>query len=101
MSTTYGDNRLTTCLDIGHVNANSSRSLADWISGMGDRIRYVHLHNNDGILDDHWRLDRGKIDISQVLDLLQKHSPRAIWTVETYPGDLEPSLQWLKERGYL
>ncbi len=101
VSMTYGDDRLTICLDIGHVNANSSRSLTDWISGMGDRIRYVHLHNNDGILDDHWRLDRGKIDISQVLDLLQKHSPRAIWTVETYLGDLEPSLQWLQEKEYL
>jgi sugar phosphate isomerase/epimerase len=101
VSETLGDDRMTVCLDIGHVNANSSRSMTDWISGLGDWIRYVHLHNNDGILDDHWRLDRGKIDISRVLELLQKHSPKAIWTVETYPEDLEPSLEWLKGRGFL
>jgi sugar phosphate isomerase/epimerase len=93
--------RLSVCLDIGHVNANSSKSLADWIIGLADRIRYVHLHNNDGILEDHWRLDRGKIDISQILELLQKHSPNAAWTVETYPEDIEPSLLWLQHRGYV
>jgi sugar phosphate isomerase/epimerase len=93
--------RLTICLDIGHVNANSSKPLPDWIFGLGDRIRYVHLHNNDGILDDHWRLDKGKIDVNQVLDLLIKHSPNAICTVETFIEDIEPSLLWLQERGYL
>lgn len=93
--------RLTTCLDIGHVNANSSKTFSDWIIGLGDRIRYVHLHNNDGILDDHWRLDKGKIDVSQVLDMLLKYSPNAIWNVETFVEDIEPSLLWLKERGYL
>jgi sugar phosphate isomerase/epimerase len=97
----YQGERLSICLDIGHVNANSSKSLADWIIGLGDRIRYVHLHNNDGILDDHWRLDKGKIDVRQVLELLIKHSPNAICNVETFVEDIEPSLLWLKERGYL
>src|SRR4030042_3389602 len=54
---TFQEDRLTICLDIGHVNANSSKSLAEWISGLGSRIRYVHLHNNEGVLDDHLRLD--------------------------------------------
>jgi sugar phosphate isomerase/epimerase len=101
VSQTFQAERLTICLDIGHVNANSTKSLADWIVGLGDRIRYVHLHNNDGILDDHWRLDKGKIDVNQVLDLLQKHSPNAVCTVETSVEDIEPSLVWLKGRGYL
>jgi len=92
---------LTICLDIGHVNANSSRRVDDWISGLGDRIRYVHLHNNGGILDDHWRLDKGTIDISKVLNLLQKHSTHAIWSVETIVDDIEPSLAWLQRNGYL
>lgn len=93
--------RLSVCLDIGHVNANSSKTLADWITGLGDRIRYTHLHNNDGILDDHWGFGKGKIDIRQVLDLLLKHSPNAVWTIETVLRDIEPSLLWLQERGYL
>jgi sugar phosphate isomerase/epimerase len=96
-----GTDRLTICLDIGHVNANSSKPLAEWIEGLGDRIRYVHVHNNNGILDDHWRLDKGEIDVNGVLDLLVEHSPNATWTVETVSEDIEPSLVWLKERGYL
>jgi len=101
VNNSYNTEVLTICLDIGHINANSSRSFEEWISGLGDRIRYVHLHNNDGILDDHWRLDRGKIDISRVLDLLMKHSPHAAWSVETIEGDTEPSLLWLQSRGFL
>ncbi len=93
--------KLTVCLDIGHVNANSSRSFEDWIGGLGDRIRYVHLHNNGGRLDDHWRLDKGTIVVEKVLDLLVKNSPHAAWCVETPVTDVEPSLMWLKERGYL
>jgi sugar phosphate isomerase/epimerase len=91
---------LTICLDIGHVNANSSRSLEEWISGLGDRIRYTHLHNNAGILDDHWRLDKGSIKIGQVLELLKKLSPQAAWCVETTVADIEPSLRWLQREGY-
>ena len=91
---------LTICLDVGHVHANSSRGLEDWIVGLGSVIRYVHLHNNDGILDDHWGLWRGKIDMVRVLSLLSEHAPNAVWTVETAPSDVERSLIWLKEQGY-
>jgi sugar phosphate isomerase/epimerase len=92
---------LTACLDIGHVHANSSKTMDEWITGLGDRIRYVHLHNNDGILDDHWGFWKGQIDIAHVLELLSKHSPKSVWTIETYIEDIEPSVLWLQERGYL
>jgi sugar phosphate isomerase/epimerase len=97
----FGVDRLTINLDVGHVNANSRRSLQDWISTLGDRIRYAHLHNNGGILDDHWSLDRGTIDIARVLALLQAHCPRAAWSVETTLEGIQPSLEWLQRRGYL
>jgi len=97
----YKQERLTICLDIGHVNANSTRSFAEWISGLGDRIRYVHIHNNGGVLDDHWQLEKGTIPIGQVLNLLITYSPKAAWTVETPIDDIEPSLLWLQERNYI
>jgi sugar phosphate isomerase/epimerase len=93
--------RLTICLDIGHVNANSSRPFTEWVPGLGDRIGYTHLHNNGGSLDDHWQLDQGTIQIEQVLDLLVQHAPEATWTVETPFDGIEPSLLWLQARGYL
>ncbi len=93
--------RLSICLDIGHVNANSSKSFDAWIPGLGERIRYVHIHNNGGAQDDHWVLDQGTIPVSQVLNLLIIYSPKAVWTVETPVKEIEPSLQWLQERNYL
>ena len=42
------DPRLKVCLDIGHANANSNMSVKDWIITLGDRIGYLHLHNNHG-----------------------------------------------------
>jgi sugar phosphate isomerase/epimerase len=96
----FQDELLTSCLDIGHVNANSSCSFDEWIGTLGDRIRYVHLHNNFGVLDDHIKLTKGTIDVAQVLELLKVHSPHAIWTIETNVEDLEPSLLWLQEQGY-
>jgi sugar phosphate isomerase/epimerase len=97
----FQDNLLTICLDIGHVNSNSTHSFDEWIGRLGDRIRYVHLHDNNGVLDNHWGLGKGKIDIAWVLELLQAHSPDATWTVETSVEDLEPSLLWLQEKGYI
>ncbi len=96
-----GSRLLSINLDIGHVNANSSHSLEEWIDGLGDRIRYAHLHNNAGSLDDHWGLDRGTIDISKVLDLLLEHAPQATWSVETTLDSIIPSLEWLHGKGYL
>jgi sugar phosphate isomerase/epimerase len=96
-----GREALSMCLDIGHVHANSSKSLAQWITGLGSTIQYAHLHNNDGIKDDHWGLWKGKIDVSEVLDLLLKHAPGAVWTIEANSEDVERSLIWLQQRGYL
>lgn len=101
VNATLGVEVLTANLDIGHVNANSSRGLEEWIAGLGDRIRYVHLHNNGGRLDDHWRLDQGTINLPRVLDLLQMYAVNATWCVETTVDDIEPSLLWMRDKGYL
>jgi sugar phosphate isomerase/epimerase len=95
-----GEEMVTTCLDIGHVHANSSKPFTEWIAGLGKRIKYAHLHNNDGILDDHWGLWKGKIDMPRVLDLLLEHAPDAVWMIEASQPDIEPSIIWLEEKGY-
>ncbi len=94
-----GDERVTACLDIGHVNANSSRGLPEWIRGLNRRIGYVHLHNNDGIHDNHFGLDQGTIDMRPVLEALQDHAPGADWSIET--AALRKSIEWLERNGLL
>ena len=69
------DPRLKICLDIGHAHANSNMSIEDWIITLGDRIGYLHLHNNHGKVsgrpsyknDEHLGLEDGTISCNHNL----------------------------------
>lgn len=93
------DQRLGACLDIGHAHCNSPVALSDWIEALGPRMRHVHLSNNDGTADRHWRLDRGTIDMRAALEMITEHAPDATMTLEC--GEEERSVRWLMEQGYL
>lgn len=86
------DPRLGICLDIGHAHTFSSTPVIDWVTMLGERITYVHLHDNDGSSDQHLPLGQGNIPLVEVLTALEAHAPRAIWMIETEP---KASLAWL------
>jgi sugar phosphate isomerase/epimerase len=96
-----GAKSFSICLDTGHVGCNSSRTLPDWIGSLAGRIGHVHLNNNNGKLDDHLPLDRGKIDMAEALALLSEFSPNASWTVEMELPNAEVSLAWMREKGFV
>jgi len=48
-----GSSRVKICLDVGHVKVHSALPIGDWIYGCADFLAYVHLHDNDGRLDQH------------------------------------------------
>ena len=90
------------CLDIGHVNANSTKTLESWINGLGKKIKHVHLHNNDGIYDNHFGLHKGTINMLRILETLKKTSPSASWTLEILDiADLIESVKFLERNGFL
>lgn len=89
------------CLDIGHVNVNSSRSLEHWIKGLNTNIKYVHLHNNDGLIDSHYGLCRGQINILQTLELLETYAPNAAWSLETKLAETKQSVLLLEQNGFI
>jgi sugar phosphate isomerase/epimerase len=89
------------CLDIGHVNVNSSKSLEHWIKGLNSNIKYVHLHNNDGLTDSHYGLCKGQINILQTLALLETYSPDAAWSLETKLTETRQSVLLLEENGFI
>lgn len=91
--------RVSMCLDLGHVNANSDQSFEMWIKGLNKNIRYVHLHNNYGDNDSHYGIKRGTINMAIVLNLLKEFSPDAIWTIET--REIEESMNWLNNNGFI
>jgi sugar phosphate isomerase/epimerase len=62
--------RLKACLDVGHVNAWSSLSPAEWIKALGSHLRHVHLHDNHARFDEHLAVGNGSIDFREVFDAL-------------------------------
>lgn len=103
------DPRLKVCLDIGHAHANSNMSVDDWIKTLGDRIGYLHMHNNHGKVpgrpsymnDEHLGLDDGTIDMEMICALLEENCPNAIWNIECKTSFLANSVDVLKKLGYL
>lgn len=90
------------CLDVGHINANSTKSLEYWINGLNSKIGHVHLHNNDGFYDNHYGLNKGNIDMLNTLAALKSVAPNASWTLEIVnTEDLIESLFFLDSNGFL
>lgn len=92
------DPRLRICLDVGHASANSSIGLGEWVDLLGKRIGHVHLHNNDGLEDRHWSLGRGVVNIAATIESLLEKTDAPVFVLEC---DLEESLRWLYQRGFL
>lgn len=103
------DVRLKVCLDIGHAHANSNMSVEDWIISLGERIGYLHLHNNHGKLknrpsymnDEHLGLAEGTINMAKVIALLENNCPNAIWSIECKLDYICDSVQLLKNLHFI
>lgn len=90
------------CLDIGHANASSSKSLENWIKGFNNKIKHIHLHNNNGIEDNHNGLNNGTIDVLKVLELTKTYCPNVSCTLEMFNiDDILDSIKLLKNSSCL
>lgn len=58
---------LRACLDTGHANMTAATPLSQWIEQLGERLVYVHAHNNCGASDDHWAFEKGTLDMRAVI----------------------------------
>jgi len=72
---------LSFCLDVGHANINGA--LPQFLSaGVPD---HLHLHDNNGVVDDHLPLGEGNIDFGNVLSMLPSD---CLWILEV------PHIEW-------
>jgi sugar phosphate isomerase/epimerase len=85
-------------LDVGHAHLFSESPLADWITTFGDDLAYMHLHNNDGITDQHNPLHKGTIDFDAIFQTLDQAGIAPILTTEIYDPGLPESLDYLQEK---
>lgn len=93
------DERLKLCLDIGHVNAYSNIPVMEWLENCAPYISHFHIHNNDGIRDQHNALDDGSIPMKEFLLRAEELCPDATFTFELMKD--EPSMKWLSENGLI
>jgi len=70
------------CIDTGHLNIFSKVSIEEWVTQCGKDLTYVHLHNNNGVLDEHCGLDEGTFDFACFFNALKKESIDPILTLE-------------------
>lgn len=61
------------CLDVGHVNTFSEISINKWIDVLGSDIKHMHIHNNYGERDTHSGINKGNIDIIELLQNINEN----------------------------
>ena len=70
------------CLDTGHAHVNAC--LKEMTRVMGEKICYIHLHDNDGVHDSHRAPGMGCIDWAEWYPLLAQ-LPCKPWVMFEYP----------------
>ena len=85
------------CLDTGHLNVFSSAELNVWIQRLGPFIRQIHIHDNDGFLDQHLPPGQGNIDFNPLFRFLEGRvdDPPLITLEPHREEDLDPFLEFL------
>lgn len=82
---------LDVLIDVGHANANGW-DIPRLLDDLKSRIRGLHLNNNDGVHDLHYRLWEGTLDFDQTLSKILSTVPDATRIIEytnpAYHGQL-------------
>ena len=72
-----------TLLDTGHVNVNGE-SLTDYVLQLGDKLKHIHIDDNDGKSDGHLPPGMGNINFAPLFIALKKINYQGAISVE--PG---------------
>ena len=86
------------CFDVGHQSAFGNGHLEAWIQSTGRHIEQVHLHDNQGLRDDHLALGAGHVDLERLFEFMRLREDKPI-TITLEPHrkeDLWKSLNYLK-----
>jgi sugar phosphate isomerase/epimerase len=72
------------CFDAGHANAFGGAPLGLWMDTLGDFLGEIHIHDNQGLADEHLPVGEGNIPFSELFSILRQKSLRPILTVESH-----------------
>jgi len=95
------------CIDVGHLNLFSELPVSDWLESFKDRIYEFHVHDNNGLEDQHAPVGTGTFDFSAFFSSLRVVTSDYIFNLENKtPEAVKESLSnlrryWWKEKlGY-
>jgi len=97
-----GSKAVNICFDFGHADVLCGGTVNEWLDAAGNRIAYVHLHNNDGHSDLHASLGDGVLDFKELLErarAIMAPETTSIIEVDTVT-DMVASLKYLDEIGW-
>lgn len=93
MNSIAGEERFVACLDVGHANLLGENPVR-MIEVLGNRLKLVHLHDNDGLRDRHVAPYFGTIDWQGVCKALKcsGYSGTFSFEADEFPRRLPPFL---------
>ena len=84
------------CLDTGHINAFSRLPVRRWWDALGERVVALHLHDNDGLSDDHLPPGEGIFDFRSLVAFLRARPSLPLMTLEVDPARAERGREYLE-----
>ena len=97
----FRDQGVRAVLDIGHAHTANS-DLVNYTHLLNDLIIELHLHDNDGISDDHLPLGAGSIDFESLFEAVRSIGFTGPTILELKSrSDLESSVGFIRKNGIL
>ena len=87
MNELIGNTNLGFCLDIGH--ANTTGQTEELIKAFKDRLLNVHIHDNNGEMDEHLTLGEGNIDFKKIIGCLKGYTGNYVIESKSYPSAVD------------
>lgn len=92
-----------TCYDTGHSHCftQTQNQPLHWVNGYGEHLSYIHLHSNDGTIDQHVAFTKGSVNFEGFFEAIRnlKNPPYLIIEV-AHREDFLISLEALKQLGF-
>ncbi len=72
------------CLDSGHATAFADGTWQDWLPALQPWLGQLHLHDNNGLADEHLPVGDGSIDFQGLFQYLKENNNKPIITLEPH-----------------
>lgn len=88
------DEHFKICLDTGHAEMVSDTSPGDAVRMLGDKIRVLHVHDNNGERDQHLLPGKGVIDWPAFVKALRDIGFNGVFSLEAAPSKALPDEEY-------